>query len=111
MTALTPDLVHSVDVYAVAQTKDKAGGLTRPKTLTKSAVACLIQPAKSSRVLAHAQLGQTLTHTVYFDADPVVKVGYELHPAATARILFVFGPARDEGGQGECFAVDCEERS
>jgi type II secretory pathway component PulJ len=81
---------------------------TRPETVTASGRA---SPMKSNRVTQHGlQAGET-GWTVYFAADPLVKVDDSLSwsdgvGTVTASVL---AHARDMGGAGRGWAVDAKE--
>lgn len=110
--ALFSLLINQVDIYSVTNRPGPGGGYTRVPVLAVSAAPCSIQPASANRVLAHAKEGQVITHTLYFQQDFGIVVGWELHVtgANPARVFFVRAGVRDSAGRGVVFEVDCEER-
>lgn len=94
-----------------------------------------VQPAKAGRVVVHGAEEMIVSHTVMYDADgpPLDTSNIRGNPRVRAmdlitwqpldattklpstdpltwRTFYALGPARDEGGGGVAWSVDCQER-
>lgn len=101
-------MVNSVDLYRPTNTQGMAAGTVRTMSLVTAGLACSLQPAKVSRIITQGREGIDISHTSYFDADPVCKIGDELR--MSGHIYYCQGPSRDEAGRGVVWAVDLKER-
>jgi hypothetical protein len=85
-----------------------------------------VQAAGSARLVAHGQEASLVSHIVMYDGEPLDtsnargnprirledQITWQVDPAdpLSWRNLYALGPARDEGGGGVAWSVDCQER-
>jgi hypothetical protein len=101
---LSPDLLASVTVTTKAW--GNTGGQRTPTTTTATWYAS-VQPMRPRRVEMHGLTQGQTGYTAYGETDPTVKAGDTI--TWGSKTLSVLGPARDEAGRGEVYAVDCVE--
>ncbi len=65
------------------------------------------QPMSANRVLQHGLTTGETGWVIYLAANPVVNAGDTI--AWTGHTVAVLAPARDMGGRGLAWAVDCKE--
>lgn len=79
----------------------------RTETTTSSSHPASVQPMRADRKAAHGMSVGKTGYTVYFAADPGVRVDDAI--VWSGKTLAVLGSARDEAGRGVAWAVDCIE--
>lgn len=97
---------HAVSTQSPATTKTVTGGRSRPFSTVSTGLACWVQPANSHTRLMYKERQISVTHCVYFGADPGVRTEWRL--VFNGRPLSVVG-VRQPGELGQFWRVDCEE--
>ena|SRR5579884_2663664 len=96
----------TVNVQAPTPTKGASGGEKDTWTTTTTAMPCRVIDASATWKVYYAQKKLDITHQVYTNQKPTVKVGYQI--VWGTRTLRVIG-ITDKGGAGLVTQIDCQE--
>jgi len=100
---------HTLTVYALAESRDAAGGMKKSSrwSSTGTEINCRIQPASSRDIETAAQNGYVISHTLYSANNPGVKHDYKL--TYGSRTFLVRGTATDTDEFGRLWKFFAEE--
>jgi hypothetical protein len=101
---ISSDLLTPVTVTAKTWSNVKG---QRTATTSTSTWSASVQPMRPRRVEQHGLTQGQTGYTAYGETNPAVNVGDTI--TWGSHTLSVLGPARDEAGRGEVFAIDCVE--
>lgn len=99
---------HSVDIERAVTTVDELGGRRFEWQTVTAGVSAWVQPAAADAREAYRRQGMTVTHTVYFAADPSVEAGDRI--SFDGALLVVSGVV-NMGGLGKLWKADCREHA
>ena len=105
--SMLSDTLSHAATHSIYTWGNASGTRVISSTRTVADVPSLAQPMKADRVIRHQLDAGEVGWTVYYDTDPGLKVDDVI--IVNGHTILCLGPALDQGGQGECFAVDGKE--